>query len=407
MAETGGFEQAAEPKPGWRDSLGGSLRTISGDGWLALALALVLGGLAAVFGYVELLMIAGMLVVAWLVAVALGLRGSVIAASRVVAPVRVKEGDPARGLLTITNKSRGRAPPTVAVERFAGREIPIPLPSIPAKSEHVHTYELDTSSRGRFAVGPLRLGRADPFRFVRATSAEGELAELIVHPITYDVPPLQSGRVRDLEGAVQSRRAQGGIAFHNLREYVPGDDRRLIHWRSSAKTGNLMVRHNVVTHEPALAIVLDTAEVYSDDEAFEDAVRVTASLVVAGVRDGFPTALFTTEGFGGHVDLGGEGLIKVLDLLASVRRSSNDPGLRYLLGLAGAEQRETTLGVVTGVPDTEQLTTISRVASRFDAVNTIVIGDRFERSAPVIKGSHVVRAETARQWAQIWAARFG
>ncbi|MEM7338653.1 MAG: DUF58 domain-containing protein [Actinomycetota bacterium] len=397
-------EQQDSRRLGWlRDAAG----AVSVDGWLALGAAVVVAVLGFALGYVELIVIALALVIGWLIAVIVSLRSSTISATRYVTPPRVEEGEPARALLAITNNGRLRAPPSIAVEQFDGRDLPIPLPSIPSRSEHVHNYPLDTSRRGRFRVGPLRIGRADPFRFVRAASAEGELARLIVHPLTYDVPPLQSGRVRDLEGASQSRRAQGGVAFHNLREYVPGDDRRLIHWRSSAKTGRLMVKHNVVTHEPLLAVVLDTSDVYSDAEAFEDAVRVAASLVKAGVSNGFPTGFNTTSGYGGVVDLGGEGLTAVLDLLAAVRVSRDDPGLSYLLGAAGPQRRETTLGVVTGVPDTQHLGKISKVAGRFDSINTIIIGDRFERSAPAIKGSYVMRAPTAADWATLWKARFG
>ncbi len=406
--EGGGTAKSSRPSSAFLAALRSSLRTISLDGWSAVALAVILGALALVLGYTELLIIAFALVVAWLIAVVVALRGSGISAERIVAPQRVKEGDPSSGLLTIRNEGRLRAPPALALELFDGRrEIPIPLPSIPAGSEHVHSYPLDTTARGRFRVGPLRFGRADPFRFVRTATARGNSTHLIVHPFTYHVPPMPSGRVRDLEGTMQSKRAQGGIAFHNLREYVPGDDRRLIHWRSSAKTDTLMVKHNVVTHEPSLAIVLDTSGVYSDSEAFEDAVRVAASLMVSGVRDGFPTALHTTSGHGGAVDQAGEDLMKLMDLLASIRINKNDLGLGYLPNVAGARRRETTLGVVTGTPDSSQLAKVSKVASRFDSVNTIVVGDRFDRATPVIPGSFVMRAATASEWANLWKARFG
>lgn len=380
---------------------------VSLNGWLTLAVALVLAVLALLLGYVELAFVAGALLVAWLVAVAVALRPSAIVARRFVVPARVKEGERAQGLLTISNNGRVRAPPAVATEAFDGRDFAIPLPSIPARSEHVCSYTISTSRRGRHRVGPLRISRADPFGFVRAATAGGPMAQLVVHPRIFDVPPLQSGRVRDLEGAQQSRRAQGGVAFHHLREYVPGDDRRLIHWRSSAKTDKLLVRHNVVTHEPSLAIVLDTSAVYSGADAFDDAVRVAASLVVAGVQGGFPTSLHTSSGYGGTVELNGDGLVRVLDLLAAVRTGSDDPGLAYLAGVSGAGRAETSLGVVTGLPSAQQLSRISRVASRFDTVSTILIGDRLDRTAPSIPGSFVMRAPTAADWARMWKSRFG
>lgn len=390
----------------WTTDLGAAIRAVSPEGWSVLAAAAALAAMFGLFGYLELMVIACSLVVAWLLAAVLALRGTAVSARRDVVPQRVKEGEPAAGLLTLVNKGRVRAPPGLAIEQFGEEEIPIALPSVAAGSEHIHSYPLDTSRRGRFRVGPLRLGRADPFRFFRSARIEGETGWLTVHPITYDVPPIQAGRVRDLDGVTRSRRAQGGVAFHYLREYVPGDDRRLIHWRSSAKTDTLMVRHNVVTHEPSVAVVLDTSPVYSDDEAFEDAVRIAASLVVSSVRYGFPTAFHTTSDYGGFIPAGGEGLTKLLDLLAAVGRVDTDRGLHHLLGLSGSMGRDTTLQVVTGVPSANQLSHISRVAGRFDAINTILVGDRFDRSAPSIKGAFVMRAPDAVTWVKAWKARF-
>lgn len=390
----------------FRDTVAAGVRAVSLDGWAVLATSVAAAGLFGLLGYLELLVLACALAVAWLIAALLALRGSGVSVRRTVVPHRIIEGETARALLTIANSGRVRAPPSLAIEQFDGRELPIPLPSIGIGSEHIHTYPLDGSRRGRFRVGPLRLGRADPFRFFRSAKAEGELAELLVHPVTYDVPPVQAGRVRDLEGITQSRRAQGGIAFHNLREYVPGDDLRLIHWRSSAKTGTLMVKHNVVTHEPSIVVVLDTSSVYRDRDAFEDAVRIAGSLVVSGVGGGFPTYLHTTSGYGGFVPPAGEGLTKVLDLLADVRISRNDEGLAYLAKLTGSGSRDSTLEVVTGVPNSALLSRVAKVAGRFDAANTVIVGDWLERSAPTIKGSYVMRTANAEAWARARTARF-
>ncbi len=72
------------------------------------------------------------------------------------------------------------------------------------------------------------------------------------------------------------------IAFHTLRQYEPGDDRRYVHWLTSARVGELMVRQFIDTRRTNVAVVVDgTRTAYADDDEFEVAVSVGASL---GVR---------------------------------------------------------------------------------------------------------------------------
>jgi uncharacterized protein (DUF58 family) len=109
---------------------------------------------------------------------------------------------------------------------------------------------------------------------------------LHVHPRTIAVSPLSTGYLRDLEGTPTRDLTPSDIAFHALREYQPGDDRRFIHWRSSAKTGTFMVRQFEETRRSRLMVLLDLdAGAYVDDEDFELAVSAAASLGARAIRD--------------------------------------------------------------------------------------------------------------------------
>ena len=84
------------------------------------------------------------------------------------------------------------------------------------------------------------------------------------------------------------------MSFHALREYVPGDDRRHIHWRSSAKTGALMVRQFEESRQSRIAVAVDLGEIsYGDEDEFETAVSVAGSFVQQAFREENPMALVT------------------------------------------------------------------------------------------------------------------
>nr|WP_240898173.1 DUF58 domain-containing protein [Agromyces luteolus] len=109
---------------------------------------------------------------------------------------------------------------------------------------------------------------------------------LHVHPRTIAVSALSTGFLRDLEGSPTRDLTASDIAFHALREYQPGDDRRYIHWRSSAKTGTFMVRQFEETRRSRLMVLLDlAADAYEDEEDFELAVSVAASIGARAIRD--------------------------------------------------------------------------------------------------------------------------
>ena len=132
---------------------------------------------------------------------------------------------------------------------------------------------------------------------------------------------LPSGRRRDLEGPTRER-SEGTASFHQLREYVPGDDLRRIHWRSTARTGDLLVKQMVDTTRPELVVVLDNraAAVGADD--FEEAVDIVASVVAAAEDDDFPVALVLTDG---SSDVDGDGQrIPPIDRLTAVALGDAD-----------------------------------------------------------------------------------
>lgn len=94
--------------------------------------------------------------------------------------------------------------------------------------------------------------------------------QVIVHPRTIAIPSTSTGLVRDLEGQATTDLSPADIAFHAIREYMPGDDPRTIHWKSTAKSGALMVRQFEDTRRSHLVVALGIARgEFADDEEFE------------------------------------------------------------------------------------------------------------------------------------------
>jgi len=153
---------------------------------------------------------------------------------------------------------------------------------------------IPTDHRGVISVGPARVVRQDPLGLISREVTHGDAATLFVHPVTVPLMSMSTGFVRDLEGNPTTDLTDNDLSFHALREYLPGDDRRNIHWKSTAKTGQFMVRQYEQTRRSHLMIALDCdPAAYAGGAApgtlgegeYELAVSAAASIGVRAIRD--------------------------------------------------------------------------------------------------------------------------
>jgi uncharacterized protein (DUF58 family) len=351
--------------------------------------------------YPELVALAFACLAALLVAALWMLARPDLTAVREVRPQRVATGDPAHGVLTVTNEARRRSPPIMAAEAVTGRRLRIPLPSLSSGESYRTAYPLPTHQRGIYQVGPLAIGHTDPLRLMRVGKEYETWSTLYVHPRIHQVEPVPTGQTRDMDGPTSSNAPQGGIAFHSLREYESGDDWRLIHWKSTARLDTFMVRHNVVPNEPRLMVVLDTSANPYTERSFEEAVSAAASLCVAAIRGGFPLELRTTGGAASASERGSDGTTAVLDLLAGVHRTADDPGLGALPSMIPLNEG-VSLGVITGQPGEGNLAVLPAVRSRFLMVSLIQFAERYAAPPASLRGVVSVHVRDGAEFAAAW-----
>ena len=183
-----------------------------------------------------------------------------------------------------------------------------------------------TQRRGPVSLGPWILERVDPWGLMRRQVGELEGVALLVVPRVRPVSlAALPSALADFGGSAE----MGTTTFATLREYVIGDELRHVHWRSSAKTGKLMMRQYVDITRPRITLVLVTEErAYTSVDEFEEAVDFIASLAGVAASSGLNVEVMTTSGE--RASHGGGRSTAVLDLLALVERTSSGVDTRLL-----------------------------------------------------------------------------
>lgn len=256
-------------------------------GWLLLAGATIGLGVGWAFGWIEWVVAGCAAVVLLLLTLPFlfGARGYDV--SLRLSHERIVTGDVVEGSIDIVNAGpRAALPGRIDLPVGDGLvELGVPL------LRPGHSFSLPVTipapRRGIITVGPATAVRTDPIGLLRREREWDDVRELYVHPRTVAVPSTSAGLVRDLEGTASRRLVDADMSFHAIRAYAPGDSRRQIHWKSTAKTGQLMVRQFEESLRSRLAVVLSLAEnEYASDDEFELAVSAAASLAVQTVQDG-------------------------------------------------------------------------------------------------------------------------
>lgn len=261
--------------------------TVTAAGWLLLAV-LVVGVVAGLtLGWVEAWAVAGIAALLLVLCIPFLFGGHDYRVHLALDKDRVVAGTDVSGHLEIRNQSHRLSLPGVVDIPVGEGLVEAHVPLLLAGAEHRENLVIGAHKRGIITVGPMTISRGDPIGILRREVAWPQVEQVFVHPVTVPIPSTSAGNIKDLEGSPTKDIVSADLSFHAIRQYAPGDSRRHVHWKSTAKTGILMVRQYEETRRARVAVVLDlNLEEYANDDEFEMAVSAAASLGVQGVRDG-------------------------------------------------------------------------------------------------------------------------
>ncbi|MEU2223722.1 DUF58 domain-containing protein [Streptomyces sp. NPDC018347] len=303
-----------------------------------------------------------------------------VAASRLLAPARVPAGSEARVHLRMDNVSRlptGLLMLQDQVPYVLGPRPRFVLDRMEPGGRREVSYRVRSDLRGRYPLGPLQLRLTDPFGMCELTRSFSTYDPLTVTPGVTPLAPVRFGG--EAQGHGDGRQRSPALAGEDdviPRGYRHGDDLRRVHWRSTARHGELMVRREEQPRRSRCTVLLDTRggayEGAGPDSAFEWAVSGAASVLVHLLERGFSVRLLTDgggavpgeggDGFAGTGQETAEAAGLLMDTLAVIDHSDGTGLSRAYDVLRGGN--EGLLVAFLGDLDEEQAATVAKMCGR-------------------------------------------
>jgi uncharacterized protein (DUF58 family) len=344
-----------------------------------------------------------------------------------VSPTRVVVGDSAEVRLVLGNpQAFGTGPLRITETVPGGRPLRFSVAGVRGRQRRTVAYPLPKLRRGRYTVGPTTVIASDPFGLVTADTRSTDTAQLVVQPKTVALAPLTLPIAwRDGAATLSHSVGSGGSDDASVRAFRHGDDLRKIHWRSTAKSGALMVRQEerpwhgeslVLLDTRALAFpVLPQAASGDRDEspALEWAVTAAASIGCHLAERGRRVTVVTGSGQVAHDEV-----TPILDMLAETTpalRSDVQPLSTALSGLGRDASVFALLGAAPHAPISELLSRPRLPGSSValllrswtwagSGTRDLLREESWQESADALRaaGWRVVPAEAGSDLAELW-----
>jgi uncharacterized protein (DUF58 family) len=306
-----------------------------------------------------LLPLAGFLIVRW---------GTYrLGSSRSLRPVRTEVGGRIAVSLRLRNLGRLETGVLLLEDKLPfqlGQPARFVVPGIAGDDRELLNYEISAGARGRYTVGPLVVRLSDPLGLAQVTSELAGTSEVVVHPkVEALTPPSLGGELASAASSRVRHLFSQGDEFYTTRDYRDGDDLRKVHWRSSAKRGQLMIRQEERPWQARALLALDLRRGahrgQGGQASFERMVSIAASIAVRLGASGYELGMISDEGQQVRTANSGDQATAMLDFLASVEPSRSTSLVPLADRLARATGEGLLIAVLT-VPTAEEASALAR-----------------------------------------------
>jgi uncharacterized protein (DUF58 family) len=292
--------------------------------------------------------------------------------------------------LTYTLRNAGRIPkpwlevnnPTNLPGGLAGRAL-----SLGSRGERSWVVKTPLARRGHFRIEPLQIRTGDPFGLFEASAAVGQGLTLVVYPRVERLPMwrLPAANIEGSHSAPE-RTLQTTPLATTVRPYAPGDSFNRIHWKSTARHGEIQVKEFDLEQTSDVWIFLDLDRRVQagkgDESTVEVAVRAAASIADRGLLENRAVGI-TTNGHRAAIlpaDRGGRQHLKIMQLLAAVDADGTDPLAEALVNGLPRLRRGMTAVVITASRDRGWVRPLAALRTRGVACVVVLLdGPSFAR----------------------------
>ncbi len=333
--------------------------------------------------YLAILVIGGSYVV-----VRLGLTD--LEAGYAVSQLHGHVGDPLRVTYTLRNTSRL---PKLWLEIHNPTTLPGGLPgralSLGGRQERSWLIRAPLTRRGHFRIDPLAIRTGDPFGFFEASAAVGQGVSVVVYPRLEPVPAWKLPAA-NIEGshAAPERTHQTTPLATSVRPYAPGDSMNRIHWKSTARHGEIQVKEFDLEQTADAWIILDLQRAIQtgrgDESTTEVAIRAAAAIADKALIENRAVGMTVNARRPAYLppDRGGRQHLKIMQLLAALEPDGEAPLVEALVQSVGRLRRGMTAVIVTASVDPAWVRVLATLRGRgVAAVVVLLDAPAFDRIA--------------------------